>query len=201
MDFHQLLYRLDLAGTFVFAISGALRGIKKDMDVFGMLALAVVTASGGGALRSVLIGDYPIAFLQVPSYLVVCALATAIVFFFREQLIKRTKAVIIFDAFGMGIFLSLGTTVALDHHLSYWAAVLLGMVTAAFGGVIRDVLCAEVPLIFRKELYATACIAGGLVYVMLFHFHAPQTVTVFASMISAIAIRLLSVKYRWSLPR
>jgi uncharacterized membrane protein YeiH len=130
-----------------------------------------------------------------------CGLATCIVFLFREHFIKQAKAVIVFDSFGLGIFLSLGTTIALNHHLAYWASILLGMTTAAFGGVIRDVLCAEVPLIFRKELYATACIAGGLVYILLFHFHALQSWTILAATTTAIATRLLSVKYGWSLPR
>lgn len=201
MDYHSLLYGLDLAGTFVFAVSGVLRGIQKDMDVFGMLVLAIATASGGGALRSILIGDYPIPLLRDPAYLLVCVLATAIVFFLRGYFAKQKKAVIIFDSFGLGAFLVIGMSVALDHHLSYWAAVMLGIVTAAFGGVIRDVLCAEVPLIFRKQLYATACLAGGLVYLALYQLQAAQTVTTFAAMLTVVGIRLLSVKYGWSLPR
>lgn len=201
MDFHHFLYWLDLAGTFVFAISGVLRGIKKEMDIFGMLVLAIATASGGGALRSILIGDYPVPILRDANYLIVCIVATCLVFYFRDYLIKRTKAVIIFDSFGLGFFLSSGMSVALSHHLSYWASILLGIVTAAFGGVIRDVLCAEVPLIFKRQLYATACLAGGLVYILLFHLRAPQVWTIFAASSTVIVIRLLSVKYRWSLPR
>lgn len=201
MDFHHFLYWLDLAGTFVFAISGVLYGIKKEMDIFGMLVLAVATASGGGALRSMLIGDYPIPFLEDPHYLIVCAVATCIVFFLRGHLAKQKKAVIIFDSFGLGIFLTSGITIALANHMSYWAAIMLGIVTAAFGGVIRDVLCAEVPLILRKELYATAALLGGLVYVLLYHYGVPQVWTILTAALTAVTIRLLSVKYGWSLPR
>src|SRR5581483_4172589 len=151
MDFHHFLYWLDLGGTFVFAVSGVLRGIQKKMDIFGMLVLAVATASGGGALRSILIGDYPIPFLKDANYLIVCALATLLVFLFRHHFVRRLRAIIFFDAFGLGFFLTTGTTIALNHHLNYWASILLGVITAAFGGVIRDVLCAEVPLIFKRE--------------------------------------------------
>lgn len=201
MSFHDLLYCLDLAGTFAFAISGVLRGIEKQMDIFGMLVLAVATASGGGTLRSILTGEYPVPFLEHPAYLVTCVLATAIVFYFRNRFARWKKALLVFDAIGLGTFLGLGTTVAIDHHISYWAAVMLGMVTAAFGGIIRDVLCSEVPLIFRRELYATCCIAGGLIYVALLQLQASQTVIISVAIVSTIALRLLSLKYNWSLPK
>lgn len=196
-----MLYWLDLAGTFVFAVSGVLRGIQKEMDMFGMLVLAVATASGGGALRSIMIGDYPIPFLKDPNYLIVCVLATCIVFYYRNYLIKKTKAILFFDAFGLSFFLSSGVTIALSHHLGYWASILLGIVTASFGGVIRDVLCADVPLIFKKELYATAALAGGLVYIVLFHFKVPQVQTILMASSTVLAARLLAIKYDWSLPR
>jgi uncharacterized membrane protein YeiH len=202
VGFENLLYAFDLLGVFVFAISGALNGVRKRMDIFGMLVLAVTTASGGGTLRSILIGDHPVPFLRDPNYLLTAALATLITYTFRKFFRQHRQALLFFDAFGLGIFLSIGVTVALQHGLSYWASILLGVVTAAFGGIIRDALSAEVPLIFRKELYATAAFIGGLVFVGLLHFHiVGQEATIILSALTVFTVRQLSIKYDWSLPR
>ncbi len=200
MSFHDLLYLSDLLGTFVFAISGALVGVRKKMDMFGVVVLGAVTASGGGTLRSVLI-DAPVPFLKDINYLLVSVLGGLLVFCFRDYVNKRGQKVLLYDAFGLAVFLSIGTTVGLDHGLNYWASVLMGMITAAFGGVIRDMMAAEVPLIFQKELYATLTLLGGLIYIGLYQLSIPQAYVIFIASGFVFAARVLSLKYNLSLPK
>lgn len=201
MSVHGWLYVFNLFGTFVFAISGALAGMKKDMDIFGMLVLAIVTGSGGGMLRSIAIGAYPLPFLTDPNYLFAAIIATILVFYGKHYFETYRKALAVFDAFGLAIFLSTGTSIALGYGLTLWASVLLGVITAAFGGVMRDMLSAQVPLIFRKDLYATAALAGGLVYAALFKLGAPGVYVVVASSLTVFVIRGLALKYKISLPK
>lgn len=200
MSFHDLLYVSDLLGTFAFAISGALVGVRKKMDVFGVIVLGAVTATGGGTLRSLLI-DAPPPFLLDINYLLVSVLGGLIVFYFRDYVRKRGQKVLLYDAFGLAIFLSIGTTVGLDHGLNYWASILMGMITAAFGGVIRDMMAAEVPLIFKKELYATLTLLGGLLYIVLYQLSIPRAYIVLIASGFVFIARILSLKYNLSLPK
>lgn len=201
MDFFTFLFLLDILGTFVFALSGAVAGVKKKMDIFGMSVLAVVTASGGGMLRSVLIGDTPVSFLQNPWYIIAAIFATIFVFLFRHYFFKHTKTILFFDALGLGVFVSIGITIALANGLTFWASILLGVITACFGGVLRDVLSVQVPLIFRKELYATVCFIGGFIYVCLLFFTVSKEIVITASFLTVFIVRVLAMKYKWSLPR
>lgn len=201
MNFQYLLHASDLFGTFAFAVSGALVGVRKKMDVFGVVVLATVTATGGGTLRSLMIGDEPVFILKNISYLVVSVLGALLVFYLRNSIKSRSKKVLIADAFGLAVFLSIGTGIGLQHGLSYWASILLGMITATFGGVIRDVLASEVPLIFRKELYATLTLLGGVIYVTLYHFNFSQGWTVVVASAFVFTARMFSIKYNLSLPK
>ncbi|HEX5456121.1 MAG TPA: trimeric intracellular cation channel family protein [Candidatus Saccharimonadales bacterium] len=201
MNFQDLLHISDLLGTFAFAISGALVAVRKKMDIFGVIVLATVTATGGGTLRSFLIGDQPVFILKNISYLIVCLLGALLVFYFKEYVRKRSYSFLLFDAFGLAVFLSIGTAIGLQHGLGSWASVLMGMMTAAFGGVIRDVLADEVPLILRKELYAILALAGGLVYVVLYHFNLPEAYIVIISSGVVFVGRILAIRYDWSLPK
>jgi uncharacterized membrane protein YeiH len=169
------------------------------MDLFGVIVLATVTATGGGTLRSFLIGDQPVFILKNASYLTVCLLGAFLVFFCREYIKKRHYNFLVFDAFGLAVFLSIGTSIGLQHGLSYWASVLLGIMTATFGGVIRDMMAAEVPLIFRKELYAILTLLGGLIYVSLYHFNMPEAFIVLISSSVVFISRILAIKYDWHL--
>jgi uncharacterized membrane protein YeiH len=200
MSLQDLIQFVDILGVFVFAISGALVAIQKRMDILGMLVLAVVTAVGGGTLRSILIGDTPVPFLQNPSYLIACIGATLIVFYFHRLLKKLDRPIIIFDAVGLGLFMGLGMTIALERGLPIWASLLLGIITASFGGVIRDILSAEIPLIFRKEFYASACLIGGLFYLALSHYQVNHEVLIVASTLTVFIVRMLGIHYNWSLP-
>lgn len=160
----NFLYIFDLTGVFFFAVSGAIAGRKNEMDIFGMFMLALVTCIGGGTLRSLLIGATPPPVLTDPAYVSLAAAATVASFYAEPLWEKWNRAVSLFDAIGLGFFVCIGIQVAQDHGLAGWACVAMGLVTATFGGVLRDLLRAEVPLIFRKEIYATAALLGGLVY-------------------------------------
>ncbi|MDJ0624890.1 MAG: trimeric intracellular cation channel family protein [Candidatus Caenarcaniphilales bacterium] len=201
MQFISFIQFLDFFGSFVFALSGAIVASRKGMDILGMLVLAVVTAVGGGTLRSILIGDAPVPFLKDYLYLTVCILAVLIVFYFKRFLLKIGKPMIFCDAIGLGIFVSIGISVALDKGLSPWASLLMGVITGSFGGVIRDVLSNEIPLIFQKEIYATACLIGGGLFLVLRQLNAPEEIIVYISAFTVFGVRLIAVKLGLSLPR
>jgi uncharacterized membrane protein YeiH len=171
------------------------------MDILGIFVLAVVTAVGGGTLRSILIGDLPIPFFREYSYLVVCALATTIVYFCYSPLQKLKKPIIFFDAIGLGIFMALGVSIALQKNIAPWASLIIGVITASFGGVMRDVLSARIPLIFRSEFYATACLIGGGIYFLLQYVEVHHSWILAATIISVFTVRMLGVKYSWKLPK
>ncbi|HET7673070.1 MAG TPA: trimeric intracellular cation channel family protein [Candidatus Saccharimonadales bacterium] len=197
MSFQDLLHFSDLLGTFAFAISGALVAVRKKMDLFGVIVLSTVTATGGGTLRSFLIGDQPVFILKNVSYMIACLLGALLVFNYREYVKKRHYNFLVFDAFGLAVFLSIGTSIGLQQGLSYWASVLLGIMTATFGGVIRDMMAAEVPLIFRKELYAILALLGGVVYISLYHLNVPEEFIVIISSSVVFVSRILAIKYDW----
>lgn len=201
MNFIDLLQVLDLMGVFVFAVSGAIVAAKKQMDILGMLVLAVATASGGGTLRAVLMGDTPVPFLRHPAYLLVCITAVFLVFVFYKFLLKLQKPMILFDALGLGLFMALGISAALTRGLDPWAALLMGVITASFGGVIRDILSAEVPLIFRSDFYATACLVGGVFYFLLQLVIPSRELLILLVAFIVFVVRFIAIKQKWSLPR
>ena len=154
----QLIYILDLTGTFVFAISGTLTAINKKFDIFGAAVIAFVTAVGGGTIRDLLIGSQPVGWMRDLNYLVVIAAAVPISLLFRHYILKLRRTMFLFDTIGIGLFTILGLQKTLSFGLAPVVALMMGIVSAVFGGVVRDILCNEVPLIFRKEIYA--CLEG-----------------------------------------
>lgn len=195
-----MLYTADLIGTFVFAISGVMVASQKKFDVFGTFVIAFVTAIGGGTLRDVLIGSTPVGWIKEPAYIYIIIVACITSILLKNYILKLSKTLFLFDTIGIGVFTILGLEKALGVGVSPIVAVMMGTISAVFGGVVRDVLCNEEPLIFRKEIYATPCIAGGIIYVILDGFVAQSDVIIGATMASIIGIRLLAVKYHWSLP-
>lgn len=195
----ELIYILDLMGCFVFAISGVLTAIDKKFDLVGSTIIGFVTALGGGTLRDVLIGKTPVGWMVDNSYLLVIFLSVPICYLFRDTILKLRKSVFLFDTIGIGLFTILGLQKTLSLELSMTVAVLMGIVSAVFGGIIRDVLCNEVPLIFRREIYATACLVGALIYLLLSHFQFNNSVSSFAAILVVILIRYLAVRNKWSL--
>lgn len=197
----KTLYILDLIGTFVFAISGIRLAAKKDLDLFGATAIGFVTAVGGGTVRDVLLGNFPVAWVQDLFYPLAIILAVPVTYLFRKQLIRLTRTLFLFDTIGIAIFTILGLQKALSLGIHPAMAIVMGMVSAVVGGVIRDILCNEIPLIFRKEIYATACLFGALVFFALESTLIPQEVNVIITVLVIVAIRLLAIKYKWSLPK
>jgi uncharacterized membrane protein YeiH len=190
---------LDMIGTFVFAISGTLAASNQRFDVFGAIVIAFVTAVGGGTLRDVLIGSHPVAWMQDLRYLYVILSAVLCSYFFKRYILKLRKTMFLFDTIGIGLFTILGLQKTLEMGLSPIIALMMGTVSAVFGGVIRDILCNLVPLIFRKEVYATACIAGGLLFLLLSKY-LPQEICILITVSAIILLRIVAVRQEWSLP-
>ncbi len=195
-----MIYFLDLLGTFVFAISGTATAADKKFDLFGAAIIALVTAVGGGTIRDLLIGNTPVGWMRDLNYLAAIGLAVPVTFFFKTVLLRMRRTLFLFDAIGIGLFTILGLQKTLAAGLSPVVAVLMGTVSAVFGGVVRDILCNEVPLIFRKEIYATACIAGGVLYFLLDWLGLEYHVNVAATVGFIILVRVLAVRWGWGLP-
>ena len=195
-----LAHFLDLGGTFAFALSGAMAGIRRRLDLFGVLVLAVAAATFGGITRDVLIGDTPPAALVNWRYLAV-AVAAGLLNFAWPALIERLRnPVRILDAVGLALFAVAGTQKALDFGLSPVMATLLGMLTGIGGGVARDVLLTEIPAVLRADLYAVAALAGAVVVAVGHVLGVPFVVTAAVGGLVCFGLRMLAIRRRWSLP-
>lgn len=196
----DLIYAIDLFGTLVFAISGVMTAADKGFDLVGATIIGLVTAIGGGTLRDILIGETPVSWMKDINYLLVVFLALPLCFFFIHIIRRLRKSVFLFDTIGIGLFTILGVQKTLGVGLSPIVALLMGVVSAVFGGVTRDVLSNEVPLIFRREVYASACLAGGGVFLGMEQMMKGAEVNIVVSVLIVIVIRYLAVRYHWSLP-
>ncbi|GGH40155.1 hypothetical protein IA57_01890 [Mangrovimonas yunxiaonensis] len=191
---------LDILGTIAFAISGVLVALEKRMDPFGVLIIAFVTAAGGGTLRDVLIGQTPVTWMTNMTYVYVIIGSTVSAILLRRHINYLRTSLFLFDTIGIGLYTVVGVEKGLSVGLHPIICVALGTMTACFGGVTRDILSNEIPVIFRKEIYATACIIGGATYFMLHYFPIKENVIFVISGAVVIAIRLLAVKFKISLP-
>lgn len=192
---------LDFIGTFAFAISGIRLASTKQMDWFGAYILGVTTAVGGGTLRDLFLGVTPFWMLQ-PSYLIITFIALLYVYIFRRIVIRTAPTVFIFDAIGLGLFVVVGVDKTLAMGFPSWVAVIMGTVTGSFGGLLRDIILNETPLICRQDIYALACVFGGIVYTLMLRFC--PIATIYAQLITAlsvIVIRILAAHYHWHLPQ
>ncbi|WP_298615410.1 trimeric intracellular cation channel family protein [uncultured Odoribacter sp.] len=196
MDFITII---DYIGTFAFAISGIRLASAKQFDWFGAYVVGLATAIGGGTIRDILLGVTPFWMTQ-PAYMVVTGLALVFVIVFGKYVIRLNNTFFIFDAIGLGLFAVVGIEKSLTCGFSFWVAIIMGMTTGAAGGVIRDVFINEVPLIFRKEIYALACVFGGFVFYICMLLDLPAALTQLISAAGVILARLLAVKYHISLP-
>jgi uncharacterized membrane protein YeiH len=197
----NLLYALDLLGTAAFAASGAWAGIRRDMDLFGVLMLGLVTATGGGTLRDLFLGDTPPFIFKDETYLYLSIAVSLAIFLFHRHLEFLQHPLLYFDAVGLGTFVVIGTGKALAFKMGFVGSVMMGVMTATAGGMIRDVLSTQVPLVLRKEIYASACIAGAALLVLLDRVSFPHTWSLLAAAMTVIVVRLLAIRYNWSLPR
>lgn len=191
---------IDILGTIAFAISGVLVALNKKMDPFGVLIIAFVTAVGGGTLRDVMIGIEPVSWIKNMTYVYVIIGATVFAVVLRNKINYLRTSLFLFDTIGIGLYTVVGIETGLKAGLHPLICIALGTMTACFGGVIRDILCNEIPVIFRKEIYATACIIGGLTYFLLRKFMADTNLIFVIAIIVVIVIRLIAVKFKISLP-
>ena len=195
----DIVYVLDIIGVFAFATSGVLTAIDNKFDLVGSAVVGFITALGGGTLRDLMIGKTPVGWMYDTNYLWTILIALILSYLFRKKIVKLRRSLFVFDTIGLGVFTILGLQFTLALGLDPIMALIMGMVSAVFGGVLRDVLTNEVPLIFRKEIYASACLAGGLVYLLLIKFTDHEILALTLSMATVFTIRYLAVRYNWSL--
>jgi uncharacterized membrane protein YeiH len=198
----QLPYYIDLLGTLVFAVSGALAASDKNMyrDIFGVTFTGFVTAVGGGTLRDMILGVRP-TWVVDGNYLIAITLGVIIAISFKYYILKYRRTFFLFDTLGIALYTVVGVQKALFYDVAPLAAIIMGMFSAVMGGVIRDTLINEVPLIFRKEIYATACLSGAAVFVLLKLLNVDDNMNSFISVGVIILIRTISVKYQLTLPK
>ncbi|WP_299064673.1 trimeric intracellular cation channel family protein [uncultured Polaribacter sp.] len=198
MDF---IYVIGILGTFAFAISGALVASDKNFDVFGVLIIAFVTSVGGGMLRDILINAHPIIWIEDLNYLYTIIIAVVFTFLFKSKIAHLSKTMFLFDTVGIGVFTLLGLEKGLSFNLHPIIALIMGMISAVFGGVLRDVLTNQIPLIFQKEIYASACLAGGVSYLILNLFNIPENIVFIISASVIVLIRVIAVRFNLELPK
>jgi uncharacterized membrane protein YeiH len=195
-----MFHLLDIIGTMAFAMSGALTAMNKKMDPFGVFIIAFVTAVGGGTLRDIMIGRTPVGWMLDLKYVYVIIIGFILAILFRKKFDRLRTSLFLFDTIGLGVFTLIGLEKGINIGLHPVICIALGTMTACFGGVIRDILCTEIPVIFRKEIYATICILGGAVFFALKRFNLDNDVLYLITSLVIITVRLMAVKYKWYLP-
>lgn len=193
------IYICDFIGTLAFAISGIRLASAKHFDLFGAYVVGVTTAIGGGTMRDLMLGHPPF-WMTNPFYLICSGIALLWVIVFRKLLVRQNNTWFLFDTIGLALFTVTGMEKTLQAGFPFWTAILMGTMTGAGGGVIRDVLINEIPLIFRKEIYAMSCVLGGIAYWLGIRLDAPAEVCAIACAVVVIAMRLLAVKFKLRLP-
>jgi len=193
------IYFVDLFGTFIFAISGVFTAMSKKFDLVGTLIIGFVTAIGGGTLRDLLIGRFPVGWLNDRNYFIAIILGYILAYILKNKLLRYKKSMFLFDTIGIGIFTILGIQISAGYNLNIEICLLLGIISACFGGVLRDVLTNEVPLIFRQEIYASACLVGGMIYLILTTSSSLENLNILISILVVILIRYLAIKNKWTL--
>jgi uncharacterized membrane protein YeiH len=199
-DAYTLTLALDLAGTFVFALSGAIAGVKDRLDIFGVLVLSFAAANSGGIARDILIGATPPAAIADWRYIAVTIPAGLITFYWFHVINRISNSVLVFDAAGLSLFAVSGATKALAFHLNPFAAALLGMLTGIGGGMARDILLAEIPIVLRSEVYAVAALAGSTTVVIGTALRLPSSAVIATGGILCFGLRLLAIYRGWYLP-
>lgn len=201
MDPAQVFAALNVIGLFVFAVSGALTALRNDLDVFGVAMIAFVTGVGGGTVRDVLLGSFPVWWIKEPQAIAICLLGAFVATAAQPAIASRLKALIWADAAGLAVFAVLGAKAALSAGASPVIAVFMAAVTATFGGVARDVLCNEVPLVLRQEIYATAALIGAGVYVALVGAHLNEGAAAVVAALVTFAVRAAAILFNIQSPK
>jgi len=191
---------IDILGTIAFAISGVYAAMEKRLDLFGVIIIAFVTAIGGGTIRDLMIGDLPVSWIRNTNYTFVILATTLVVIFFRNLLKNFQKTLLVFDSIGLGLFTIVGIEKGIQFGLHPVVCVALGTITGCFGGVIRDMLINTIPVIFHKEIYASACIAGGTVFFLLMISGVNTELNEAVCIVLIFLFRMLAIRYNWQLP-
>jgi uncharacterized membrane protein YeiH len=190
---------IEFLGTFAFAISGIRLASGKDIDWFGAYIIGLVTAIGGGTTRDLLLNVTPFWMLDA-RYLIITAVALLSTLLLKDKLFKWGNTLFLFDTIGLGLFTIVGISISLDAGLSFWVCIIMGTITGSLGGVIRDVLINEVPLLFRKDIYALTCVAGGIVYFACHKFGLQSPFSEIIGALTVIIFRIIAVKFHLKLP-
>lgn len=199
MDQYDIIEIIQLAGTVAFAVSGGLAGIHKRLDPFGVLILSFATALGGGMLRDVLIGSTPVVWMRDINYFYCVLVGYVISILIRNHAQFLHRTLFLFDTIGLGVFTIVGINKGLALDLHPIVCVSLGTMTACFGGVVRDILSGQRPVLFEKEIYATICIFGGILFFILKYLYVPLEINALITTVLIIIVRLMVVKFNWTL--
>ena len=197
---HYLQF-FDYTGVAVFAATGALAASRKQLDIVGFVFFAAITGIGGGTLRDLLLGKLPVFWIQDPGYIAVCALVAVAVFFLAHLVEYRYRLLLWLDAVGMAAYCVMGTMLGLDAGISAYAAVVMGVMTATFGGIFRDLLSGEQSVLLRDEIYITASLLGAITYVVMASIPLDKPITITLSISLAFLLRAAALYYGWTLPR
>jgi uncharacterized membrane protein YeiH len=197
----SLIYVLDLCAVAICAITTTLEARHRDLDLFGVLVIAVISGIGGGTLRDILLGRLPVYWIHDPVYVMVGLVAGTLTFFLGRKLALPKNFFLIPDAIGLALFTVIGTSVALKLGAPWLIAALMGVITGVFGGVLRDILCNQLPLIFRTDIYATASLAGALLFIALDAYALNQAAAMLCAMSTIVVIRLAAIHWHLQLPR
>lgn len=190
---------LDFIGTFAFAISGIRLASRKQIDWFGAYLIGLATAIGGGTVRDLLLDVTPFWMLD-SRYVLTTGAALLVTLLFKDKIFKWQNTLFLFDAIGLGLFTIVGISKSIEAGLPVWVCIVMGTITGSIGGVVRDVLLNEVPLLLRKDIYALACVAGGLVYFACIHFNLPTSITELFAAFIVISVRIIALKFHIHLP-
>jgi len=196
----MLLHQLFILGICVEAVTGALAAGRKKMDFFGVTLIACIAALGGGTVRDALFNTYPITWVAHPEYLLYTSTCAFITILVAKHLVKVMKLFLILDALGLSAFVIIGTQKILAHGMSPAVAIVSGMITGICGGMLRDILCNDIPLVLRKELYAIIALGGALLFCILAHYHVPRDLNVIITLISVFSARLLAIFFHIEMP-
>lgn len=191
---------IDILGTAAFSISGVFAAMEKKLDIFGIFIIAFITAIGGGTIRDVIIGDLPVSWMRSNTTSIVIFLSAAIAILFNKLIKDYGRILLVFDSIGLGFFTILGIHKGIEFNFSAGLCVALGTITACFGGLIRDIILNQIPHIFHKEIYATACIVGGILYFVFLRINLPEVVIDAICISIIVLVRLVAVKYNLRLP-
>lgn len=194
-------YAIEILGTVAFAISGSFAAMQRRLDPFGVLIIAFVTSIGGGTVRDLLLGDTPVAWMRDVNYCLLILVTSLLTIFFKTHIKKFKITLFLFDSLGLGLFTLVGVQKGIVFGLSPGICVALGTITGCFGGIIRDTLLNTIPLIFRKEIYATACIFGGILYFALVRFNLEADLAKVIVIAFIFTLRVIVVRYKLALPK